>query len=327
MITTSDTVITQTVESSFVRRIDESGSLEGLNVEKYITLVPDNGKARVDFGWWGAHDWPERLDLGPIPEEDLKHYSYSIDTRPYGRAKTVDAKTLRRDLTGQLASGYGTVLADLTRSFHRKLFFDLLIAGNAGTDGLAYDGEFFFDTDHADAVTGDQSNMIQVDIVDPANPTNAEWTTALATLRRTLASRKQDRGRPAGIAMGGGTIVVNPQHGAQLAQILNLNGSAGGAQILPGDLLPVGTSGLWRGQPWVEDPLWTPTDEFLWIREASPSAIGPVIMRMEVPWHTKTWAPEDLPHLFGRDVYYSAYRAELRMRFGWWRHAVRVKFI
>ncbi len=67
---------------------------------------------------------------------------------------------LRRDKTGQIRVRMAE-LAERGNSHFAKLLSTLIVAGEAG---LCYDGQYFFDTDHAEGVSGNQSNLISTDI-------------------------------------------------------------------------------------------------------------------------------------------------------------------
>jgi phage major head subunit gpT-like protein len=61
---------------------------------------------------------------------------------------------------------------------------------------LAYDGQFFFDTDHVEGDSGSQSNNLSYDAVAPTAPTAAEFKAALWQAIKALAGFKDDAGEP-----------------------------------------------------------------------------------------------------------------------------------
>jgi phage major head subunit gpT-like protein len=69
-------------------------------------------------------------------------------------------KDMRRDKTGQIQARIGE-LAERDRT-HWASLISMLIVNGAST--VCYDGQYFFDTDHAEGSSGTQSNSIQVDI-------------------------------------------------------------------------------------------------------------------------------------------------------------------
>lgn len=93
-----------------------------------------------------------------------KHWEATIDFK---------LEELRRDKTGQVRTRIGE-LAARAAAHPRSLLSALLLSGDSS---LCYDGQFFFDTDHAEGVSGAQSNSITVDITTLNVPLARQGTT------------------------------------------------------------------------------------------------------------------------------------------------------
>lgn len=120
-----------------------------------------------------------------------KHYEATIE---------VQKKDLRRDKTGQILARVEE-FADRSQTHWASLVSSLLLAGTAS---VCYDGQFYFDTDHAEGKSGTQSNKINVDIsAFPAAvhgvvtaPSVEEMQQAILAGIAQILSFKDDQGEP-----------------------------------------------------------------------------------------------------------------------------------
>ncbi len=92
-----------------------------------------------------------------------KHFEATID---------IKLKDLRRDKSGQLQTRISE-LAERGNTHYASLLSTLIVNG---ASQLCYDGEFFFDTDHAEGDSGTQSNKITFDISDSPSATDGTPT-------------------------------------------------------------------------------------------------------------------------------------------------------
>lgn len=120
-----------------------------------------------------------------------KHFESTID---------VLLRDLRRDKTGQLRARMAE-LAERGNTHFASLLSTLLVNG-AST--VCYDGQYFFDTDHAEGSSGTQSNKIDVDISAlPASvhgsvtaPSPEEMQQAILAAITQMYGFKDDVGEP-----------------------------------------------------------------------------------------------------------------------------------
>lgn len=99
---------------------------------------------------------------------------------------------IRRDKTGQVMVRVRE-LAGRTNAHWAKLLSTLIIAGEAA---VCYDGQYFFDTDHAEGDSGTQSNDIESNIGTTTAPTAAEMETSILKAVEAIIGFKDDQGEP-----------------------------------------------------------------------------------------------------------------------------------
>lgn len=120
-----------------------------------------------------------------------KHFESTID---------ILVRHLRRDKSGQALIRIRD-LAARTNSHWASLLSTLLING---TSSVCYDGQFFFDTDHAEGSSGAQSNDLTIDISTlPCSvhgtvtaPSVEEMQQAILAAVAQILSFKDDQGEP-----------------------------------------------------------------------------------------------------------------------------------
>ena len=110
----------------------------------------------------------------------------------------VDLDDIRRDKTGQFQARIDE-LPGRAQQHRAKLLTDLILTGETA---LAYDGQYFFDTDHSEGTSGTQDNDLVFDISD--NGTGGTDTAPLAnTIQGAVLAAvqaiygfKDDKGEP-----------------------------------------------------------------------------------------------------------------------------------
>jgi phage major head subunit gpT-like protein len=123
-----------------------------------------------------------------------------IANKKFEATLEVPVDWLRRDKTGQLMVRIDE-LAGRTVTHWQKLLSDLIAAGEASG---CYDGQYFFDTDHAEGGSGTQSNDITVDIsAVPASvhcsatmPSTEEIREMILQGAQTILGFVDDQGEP-----------------------------------------------------------------------------------------------------------------------------------
>lgn len=123
-----------------------------------------------------------------------------ITNRHYEATLEVALRDMRRDKTGQIMARVNE-FADRAITHWASLLSTLILAGHSTT---CYDGQYYFDTDHAEGSSGTQSNLISVDISAlPAGvhgvvtaPSMEEMQQAIMSGIAQILSFKDDRGEP-----------------------------------------------------------------------------------------------------------------------------------
>ena len=150
--------------------------------QEVATKVPSTARSE-NYSWIGSIPRLRKMNGERIPKKLLEH-TYSIVNEEYEASIEVKHADLKDDQTGQYGIQAKSI-GEAVKQFPDELIFETLIPG--GTTGLAYDGQYFFDTDHPIGETGStQSNKI----------TSALDATSFRTARAMLRKMKDDFGSP-----------------------------------------------------------------------------------------------------------------------------------
>ena len=122
---------------------------------RYAIEVPST--ARIEqYNWVVAlPQMKEWLDDAQFTR--LKAYKYTLENKYWQEGLEVLRDDIMDDRLGLIQPAIDT-LAEVALRHPDKLIFSLLVNGFTGALGLAYDGQFFFDTDHKDGAGATQSN-------------------------------------------------------------------------------------------------------------------------------------------------------------------------
>lgn len=188
-------------------------SVNGIKGEFYQTLKTYDGAAWMnpvsmyfksdqageDYAWLGQspamREWVGGRQAKGFIENGIrienKHFEGSIE---------VSNTDLRRDKTGQILMRIGE-LAERTTTHWATLMSALILDG---ASNICYDGQFFFDVDHAEGQSGAQSNKINVDISTlpvqtegtVTNPSVEQMQQAVLKAVTQISSFVDDQGEP-----------------------------------------------------------------------------------------------------------------------------------
>ena len=168
----------------------------------WINLVSnyfESDQESETYAWLGQspamREW-----VGGRNAKGLNESSFSIRNIHYEATIDILKKNLRRDKSGQAM----VRIAELAQraNSHWASLLSTLIANGASTD--CYDGQYFFDTDHAEGSSGTQSNDIEVDISELpvatagtiTAPSVAEFQLSVAKGVQQIAGFKDNQGEP-----------------------------------------------------------------------------------------------------------------------------------
>lgn len=124
----------------------------------------------------------------------------TIENKHYEATIPIELRDLRRDKTGQIRARIAE-FAQRGQSHFASLLSTLIVNGESTA---CYDGQYFFDTDHAEGASGTQSNDITTDISAlPASvhgsttaPSPEEMQQAILSSISQMYTFKDDRGEP-----------------------------------------------------------------------------------------------------------------------------------
>ncbi len=131
----------------------------GIAWVEFVSNYFQSDQSSEDYKWLGMppalREW-----IGGRNAKGFTTNGISIANKHFEATIDIALKDLRRDKTGQLR----TRIAELAQRgrTHFASLLSTLIANGATT--VCYDGQYFFDTDHSEGASGQQSNKIDVDI-------------------------------------------------------------------------------------------------------------------------------------------------------------------
>ncbi len=260
--------------------------------------------------------------LGMVPQvrewqggrliKPLRSQGVTIVNKTWESTIRVDADEQRRDKTGQIMVRINE-LARRVATHPNKLLTTLMLGGPTTA---CYDGQYFFDTDHAEGDSGTQSNSIQHDISTPTAPSDAEMYAAITKGIAQVLAFKDDQAEPMNESARDFLVVVPmPFLAATLAALA--------AQTAAG--LP---NPLHAGEPfrvrWVANPRLTWTDKFALFR--TDGATRPFIFQEELPVQVQVLAEgselevNENQHQYGVKAIHEA-------GYGFWQDACLVTFV
>jgi len=170
--------------------------------------------------------------VGGRQAKGLRENGITITNKRFESTLEFDVDDLRREKTGQVDVRIGE-MADKVNA-HWASLLTTLITGN----GLCYDGQNFFDTDHSEGSSGTQVNAVtasqvsQLDVTTAAAPTPEEMAKAILGCVQYMYSYKDDQGEPMNENARKFTIMVP----------VNLWGPA--VQAVASNLLSTGTGAI-----------------------------------------------------------------------------------
>lgn len=238
--------------------------------------------------------------------KSLAEYTQTVTNKDYEATLVALRKDLRRDKTGQLEIKIAQ-LAERAAEHDEKLLSALIDTADDSDLGTAYDGQFFFDTDHSVGDSGTMDNDITVDISalptgdttgthgTVTNPSVGEIALSIQQGIQKMFTFKDDQGEPVNHSMKEVIVMVPPTLMAAAEAALTVGELAGGFKNpLPGSMIR---------KTLVVNPRLTWTDEFAIFR--TDSAQKPLLVQteeapmMEVIGEGSEYAFDNNAHKYG----------------------------
>lgn len=236
----------------------------------------------------------------------LAEYTKTVANKDYEATLVALRKDLQRDKTGQLRIKIAD-LAQRAAEHDEKLLSALIDTADDGDIETAYDGQFFFDTDHSVGSSGTINNDITVDISalptgdttgthgTVTAPSVGEMALSIQAGIQAMYGFKDDQGEPINHNMKSVLIMVPVGLMSAAEAALSVGELAGGFKNpLPGSKLK---------KELVVNPRLTWTDEFAIFR--TDSAVKPLMVQteetpvMEVVGEGSEYAFDNAAHKYG----------------------------
>lgn len=264
--------------------------------ERIATIVPSESD-QENYAWLGAvpamrEFTDERMPLG------LLEHDYSIRNKTWESSIAIERAAIEDDKLGQIKLRVMSLAREAKRHMD-ELVFGLLRTGFATK---CYDGQYFFDTDHAEGDSGAQSNK----------GTAALGADSLQAAITGMMKFKDDRGKVLGVTPD--LLVVPPDLQWTAMELLE-------STYWPGELTAgsKGASNVLKGKL---DLLVSPylTDSNDWFVLSTKGVMKPVILQSRTPIEFAA-LEADSESGFMRDEYVYGVRARYNAGYGLWQMA------
>jgi phage major head subunit gpT-like protein len=288
---------------------------EGASWISRISQLFSSDQESETYAWLGQvpqlREW-----VGGRQAKGLSEFEYTIRNRKYESTLEILRDWLERDKTGQLMMRIREQAARANAHW-AKLLSDLIIAGESTA---CYDGQYFFDTDHAESGAS-QSNDIGSDIATATAPTSVEMAEAILLATQQILGIKDDQAELMNENARRFLVMVPLPYMAASAAAL---GSTVIADTVSrtNTIMTLGTLGGFQYELAI-NPRLSWTTKFALFRADEVAA--PLIRQEETPIQMSAQA-EGSPVEFERDTHQYGIRAKRAVGYGMWQHACLVTF-
>jgi phage major head subunit gpT-like protein len=156
-----------------------------------VSNLFDSDQESETYKWLGQsptmREW-----IGGRQAKGFATEGVTITNKEFEATLEVLVKEMRRDKTGQVMVRVRE-LAQRTNAHWAKLLSQLIVAGESA---VCYDGQYFFDTDHAEGDSGTQSNDLTHDVTTPTAPTAGEAEAAILKAVQAILGFKDNQAEP-----------------------------------------------------------------------------------------------------------------------------------
>lgn len=181
-----------------------------------VSMLFQSDQESETYKWLGMvpamREW-----IGGRNAKGFAENGITITNKTFEATLEVLVDEIRRDKTGQVMLRVAE-LAQRTNSHWASLLTTLIVAGTAG---LCYDGQYFFDTDHSEGDSGTQDNDLTGAAATGTQPTAAEAETALMACVAAILGFKDNQGEPMNEGASKFRIMVPTVYLSPFASVLN----------------------------------------------------------------------------------------------------------
>lgn len=199
---TTQVLTERAVIGRFYARL-EQGSHPWANALCWDNPNADQGVGIAEkYRWLGQSPAPREF-VGPRQAKQLSQFGYDIVNKRWEATIKIPLLDWQLDKTNQIMVRVDDLAArfDLHRA---RLLSLLMIAGESTT---CYDGQYFFDIDHAESGSS-QSNDISYNVTTATAPTAAEMSEAIMSTVQAMLAFKDNEGEPVNEGARGFDIIV-----------------------------------------------------------------------------------------------------------------------
>jgi len=239
----SPSLSSRAIIGRFYKRLE--GAFEASWASK-LGMLFRSDQASETYNWLGQVPQMRAWGTGRLIKE-LRAQGLTIPNTRYEATLAIDIDDLRRDKTGQVNVRINE-LAARAAGHWEKLLSTLIGNGTGSTSGLAYDGQYFFDTDHSEGDSGTQLNVLaaaqvsQLNVGTATQPTEAEMSAAILGVIGYMLGYVDDQGEPInGSARSFMIMCANAQiYGPALGACTKTSVMAASGAVSPNPLLAAG---------------------------------------------------------------------------------------
>ena len=280
-----------------------------------IAMPFQSDQPQEEYKWLGMvpqmREW-----IGGKNATGLKSNGITVVNKWFEATLPIALDDLRRDKTGQIDMR----IRDLAKRAltHWKYLMSLLITNGTGnTNGLCYDGQFFFDDDHLEGASGTQKNLLAAGDVATLNvgtataPTPAEAAAAILGVIAYMMGIKDNQGEPINDGAESFLVMTSPALMGPFRTALSA------------ELLASGVSNVLVNQSDLKIELainarLAYTTQFAVFRTDAPAK--PLIQQEETPVEIKILG-EDSDHAFHKKEILVSAEASRNVAYGLWQYA------
>lgn len=252
----------------------------------------------------------------------LRTYGETIINKKWEATLGISVDDLRRDKTGQIMVRIGD-MARRVVDHPQSLISTLIINGGGTTSGLAYDGQYYFDTDHSEGDSGTVINdlaaaqVAALNVVTAAAPTQSEMSLAINGAITYMRSFLDDTGQPInGGATGFAIMCPSNLAGAAQAAITEQTVLGASGVIASNTLVRSGLS-----LSLIHNPLLDASTTIFYVFRTDAVA-KPFIFQQEYPPQIQAIA-EGSELEFTKDEHQYGLKMSNNVGYGLWQYAVR----
>jgi phage major head subunit gpT-like protein len=289
----------------------------GASWAQQLGMYVSSDGASETYGWLGAAPTLTELKGEAKAEDGFAQYTFSIVNKEYARAIRIADKDQRRDKIGQLTARIGEMSQKAAE--HWDSLVATLITGN----GLAYDGQNYFDTDHNESGSNQvnaltASHITSLNVGTAAAPTADEMAVVLPEAVGKFHLLTDDKGDPInGSARNFMLLCGSAKIFASASHAIKANNLTSGASNPVQGLTSMGYSIT----PVLTPLLSSVTDAFYLFR--TDSAVKPFILQEEVPLEAQMTNDQSDEYVKYRRRIFSIYTSRAA-GYGRWQSAAKL---